>query len=273
MSQIFIVLLGSLRLIAISLVLLFGCIPTVVLGWIPVRFHGAKLSAWFVTLLTRLFNRIFSIRSTCTNPRRMARHRGLIVANHSSYLDVIALMNGSPARFMAAAEVRHMPVIGPMTAACETVYVDRKDKQSRLAARQAVTNALHGNPCPPIAIFPEGKLGPGDHLYPFHHGTFTPAIETGTAILPCAIRYNRPDVVTWYGGIRQESIVTAVWRLATHRGRISIELIPLQPITPVPGDDPASLAAGAQRQIEDALGFPPSTTTLEAESPVSPASN
>ena len=76
--------------------------------------------------------------------------------------------------------------------------------------------------------------------------------------LPCAVYYNRPDVTTWYGGLRNESLLHAAWRMMCHPGRIEIEIIPMQPVITRPGDSAAPLAEATQRQIEHALGFPPS---------------
>jgi hypothetical protein len=80
--------------------------------------------------------------------------------------------------------------------------------------------------------------------------------------LPCAIYYNRPDVTTWYGGLRHESLLHAAWRMMCYGGRIEIELIPIQPVITQPDDSAAQLAETTQRQIEHALGFPPSPTVL-----------
>jgi 1-acyl-sn-glycerol-3-phosphate acyltransferase len=261
-------LIGAVRITLVLLLVLGGAIGMLPLTLIPLRFEGARLSSWWITLLMRVFNRIFNIRFHCTNPGRMRWHHGLIFPNHSSYLDVIALCTTAPVRFLSAAEMRDKPVIGWMAGSVETVFVDRSSSQSRRAARRSISNVLQTNPHPPIVIFPEGKLDPGTSLYPFRHGAFELAVQNQVAFLPVALRYNRPDIVTWYGGLRHENMVTAVWRLARHRGRISVDVIPLEPVWPSAQDDAAILAAVAQRAVEQALGFAPSPTHLEA--PVMP---
>ena len=257
-------LIGAARVLIIVPLIVLGVVPVLLLGLVPARYRGARLSAWFTTLLTRAFNRVFNIRFRNTNPERFARHHGLIFPNHSSYLDIIALMNTAPVRFLAAREVKGQWLIGRFAAALETVFVDRSNSQSRRSARRSISEQLRRDPFPPIAIFPEGKLDPGDQLYAFRRGAFELAIQNEVPYLPCALRYNRPDVVTWYGGLRNESLVAAVWRLACHRGRITVELIPLDPVHPSRADDPTLLAAVAQRSIEQVLGFPPSPTDANA---------
>jgi hypothetical protein len=115
-----------------------------------------------------------------------------------------------------------------------------------------------------LQFFPKANWGPGDHLLPFRHGAFEMAIHNQTPYLPCAIRYDRPDLVTWYGGTRNETMVAALWRLVRHTGAIHVELIPLEPVQPAADADPVQLAAACQRQIEQALGFAPSPTTISS---------
>lgn len=255
-------LLGMFRLILTLFLIVLGVLPTVLLALLPFRYRGARLSAWFVTLLTRVFNRIYDIRFTCQNPARLCRHHGLVFANHTSYLDIIALLTVTPVRFLAAAEVKSQPLIGWFATAIESVYVDRRNKLSRRAARSSISAVLKSDPYPPIALFPEGRLGPGTSLMPFRHGAFELAVQNRIAFLPVAICYSRPDVVTWYGGSRNETMVGAVWRLATHRGRISVDVRPLEPLRPSAADDPAILAVVTQRAVEQALGMAPGPTNL-----------
>lgn len=255
---------GLTRLILVIALISLGMLPAVLLSLIPVRYRGARLGPWLTFFISHIFNRIFDIHSTCTNRDRIARHHGIVVANHSSYLDIISLLNAAPIRFLAATEVQRQPIIGWFAAAQETVFVNRGNRTSRGAARDSVSAALQSDPYPPIAIFAEGRLGPGDRLNPFRHGAFDLAVQNEVAFLPCAIRYNRPDIVTWHGGSRNESLPAAVWRLATHSGRIEVTLIPLEPMQPTRHDDPALLAVIAQRSIEQVLGFPPAPVTLDA---------
>lgn len=249
-------LVGVTRITAVLLLVLFGAILLMPLTIVPVRYRGARLSAWWMVLLVRGFNRIFNVRFHCTNPRLLRWHRGLLFPNHSSYLDVIAMLTTAPVRFLAAIEMRRRPVIGWMAEAVDCVFVDRTNRTSRRDARRSISSVLAGNPYPPVLIFPEGKLDPGVSLYPFRHGAFELAVQNEVPFVPVALRYNRPEITTWYGGLRNESMGAAVWRLAQHRGRITVDVIPLDPVWPTRHDSAALLAAVAQRAIEQTLGFP-----------------
>lgn len=254
-------LIGAIRVTLFTIVLLLGAVVVLIAALIPGRYLGARWSAWCCTFIARAFNRIFGVRVNCTDPARLVRHRGLIFPNHSSFLDPLALMTTSPVRWLAATEVQRRPVIGWIGNAIDTVYVDRTDKTSRRAARHSVSTALQTNPFPAIVIFPEGKLDPGVSLYPFRYGAFDMAVENEVAFLPVALQYNRPDITTWYGGLRNEHLYQAVWRLATHLGRISINVIPLDEVQPTKADSSTLLAATTQRAIEQALNFTPAPTS------------
>ncbi|HZI31470.1 MAG TPA: lysophospholipid acyltransferase family protein, partial [Candidatus Binatia bacterium] len=50
---------------------------------------------------------------------------GLLVSNHLSYLDILAIASTTPAVFVSKAEVRHWPLFGWFAAIAGTVFVDR----------------------------------------------------------------------------------------------------------------------------------------------------
>jgi 1-acyl-sn-glycerol-3-phosphate acyltransferase len=254
-------LMGMVRLVSITLVFVAALPIAVLLAFVPGRYHGARWAGWLLTLVARTFNRIFDLRFHCSDAPRLVRHHGLIFPNHSSYLDVVAMLTTSPVRWLAAIEVRNRPLIGQLAAAVDTVFVNRGSKGSRKEARDAVSRALRTSPYPPIVIFPEGKLDPGVSLYPFRHGAFELAIHNEVPFLPVALQYNRPEITTWFGGLRDEKLMSAIWRLACHRGRISVNVIVLDALHPTKADSPEMLAIVTQRVIEQALGFDPAPTS------------
>jgi 1-acyl-sn-glycerol-3-phosphate acyltransferase len=188
----------------------------------------------------------------------------LILPNHVSLLDTLALLSVTPVRFLGAAEILAYPVIGWIAASIGTVFVARTDRQSRQRARSDIVAALHADPYPPIVLFPEGRLGPGDRLYPFRYGAFALAVEHGVAYLPCALRYRPLAVARWHGAAGEE-LWPAAWRLACHTGPVLAEVMPLVQVLPEGDADPAQLAAGAQTAIAAALGIDP--TPLEPNGP------
>ncbi len=256
------VLLGTTRVGIIVLFILF-CAPFFLFAsLIPIRIGIASIPGWMSVYMARFFNWLFRIKLHCTDPEKMYEHQGIFAPNHSSYLDIVEILAIMPARFLAAIEVRRRPVIGWMTASVDTVYVDRSDTESRRNAVSSVAASYRNNPDPPIVIFPEGRLGFGEQLFPFKLGTFRIAQDNNIAFMPIAIRFHEPEVVVWMGG-KGETMTEAVWRLACYPGPVHVDVVPLDPVLPQPGDDPIDLAGSAQYEIEEVLGFPHIGNTYE----------
>jgi 1-acyl-sn-glycerol-3-phosphate acyltransferase len=240
-------LLGILRLsiafpaIALSsLFILFAAL-------IPIRIQNIRLAPWLCTLAARLAMLIFNIRFHCPEPQRLSAHTGFVFANHLTFFDILMMLQVLPMRFLSRMENRSWPFIGWVAIAIGTVFVDRSNKESRGAARDALVKA---EKYPPIVIYPEGRIGPPRGLQPFRFGAFEIAVECGAPFLPCAIVYDAPEVIAW----GDESFLDAFWRLARHPGPIRAQLIPLMPVQPRPTDDPKQLAAEAHRAVAAALG-------------------
>src|SRR5258708_4712546 len=71
----------------------------------------------------RHVGRIFQlqIQSSGTIPKR-----GLLISNHVSYVDIIALLSLAPAMFVAKSEVKSWPVMGLMAQLGGTLFIDRQ---------------------------------------------------------------------------------------------------------------------------------------------------
>ncbi len=128
----------------------------------------------------------------------------------------------------------------------------RDDRASRSGARHALARSYRMDKRPPIVLYPEGRLGPGDHIYPFRKGAFQVAIAEHIPILPCAVAYDPLETVIWRGG-QGETLMRSLWRMACFPGPIHIKLITFPTIYPKPEDDPARMAAQTEELITQAL--------------------
>ena len=252
MSRIFRPILGFYRLAAIILAILMGMLVILVATVLPIRIRRVRLAAWPVTLLARLFVVLFNIKIQVEDPWRLVRHHGFIFPNHCSALDIITVLYFVPARFLAAIEVRRRPLIGWIAQAIGTVFVVREDRASRNGARQALARSYRMDRRPPIVLYPEGRLGPGDHVYPFRKGGFQVAIEEHIPILPCAVVYDPLETIIWRGG-QGEALMTSLWRTACYPGPIRIKLITFPTLYPKATDDAALLASQTEALITETL--------------------
>ena len=252
MPRLFRPILGFYRLAVTLLVLLMGMLVILVTSIFPVRIRRVRLAAWVVTGMVRIFVALFNIKIETENPWRMVRHYGFIFPNHCSALDIITVCYFVPARFLAAIEVRRRPLIGWTAQAIGTVFVERENRASRAGARTALARSFRMDKRPPIVLYPEGRLGPGDHVYPFRKGSFQVAIEEHIPILPIAVVYDPLETVIWRGG-QGETLMASLWRMACFPGPIRIKLITFPTLYPKPGDDAARMASETEDQIAQAL--------------------
>ncbi|MCB0186101.1 MAG: 1-acyl-sn-glycerol-3-phosphate acyltransferase [Caldilineaceae bacterium] len=230
---------AAFRILLVALAIGIGALIVLLLSLLPIRVHGAKLATWPVVFMARAFMGLMGIRYHCPDPERIRNHQGLLFCNHTSFLDILMILYLTPARFLSTKGVRKLPVIGQLAVALDTVFVHRYNEAARAAARDEIVAQLRERTYPPLAIFPEGKIGPGHTVLPLRYGAFEIAKAEGISILPCAIVYDALDVVTWYE--RADSLIELAWQLGQQR-QISAKLIPLDLIYPQPGDDIPRLA-------------------------------
>ncbi|MEZ4462626.1 MAG: lysophospholipid acyltransferase family protein [bacterium] len=115
----------------------------------------------------------------------------LLVANHRSYVDIIALLASTPCCFLAKGDVADWPVLGKAAVRAGTVFVDRSAKDSRKAARDTMRGLLEDGHT--VVVFPEGTTYPGPGCADFKPGAFETALEAGVPVLPVAIEYPHPE--------------------------------------------------------------------------------
>ncbi len=117
------------------------------------------------------------------------RAGALLASNHRSYVDILALLAGTPCCFLAKDDVADWPVLGKAAVRVGTVFVERDQKDSRLAAREAIARLMDEGHT--VAVFPEGTTYRGPGCGEFRPGAFRTAAELGVPVLPVAIEYPR----------------------------------------------------------------------------------
>jgi len=112
----------------------------------------------------------------------------ILVANHQSWFDVLALAAHLPGayRFVAKKEIEKAPLFGPSIRRCGHIFIDREDRAKALETLALVRDALEKER-PTIIMFPEGTRSATGELLRFKKGAFVLGIQTGTEIVPAAI--------------------------------------------------------------------------------------
>lgn len=111
----------------------------------------------------------------------------LVVANHISWLDIIALGAQRPCVFVSKEEVGDWPVMGYLAKGIGTLFVRRGDaEQTAATAEQMIWRLRQGQR---LMLFPEGTTTTGDKVLRFHGRLFQPAALAGAGVQTVALRY------------------------------------------------------------------------------------
>jgi 1-acyl-sn-glycerol-3-phosphate acyltransferase len=124
---------------------------------------------------------------------RPSQKAGVVVANHSSWLDIFALNAGQQVCFVAKSEVASWPGIGVLARVTGTVFV-RRDK--RAAAEQIATFRERIATGHRLLFFPEGTSTDGKRVLDFKSTLFDaflrPDIKMDLLIQPVTVAYEAP---------------------------------------------------------------------------------
>lgn len=137
----------------------------------------------------RVLVRSWRLELAVDGMERIPRDRAcVIVANHQSYLDVIALFATMPLLpvFLAKRELERAPLFGRAMQLGGHVFVDRGKHDRAMESMERAGRQLR--PGKPLAIFPEGTRAKVAGVRPFKKGAFHLARSVAAPIVPIGIR-------------------------------------------------------------------------------------
>ncbi len=148
----------------------------------------------------------------------------VLVCNHASYLDGLALVASlpRPVAFVAKRELAESAFSRLFLHKIGARFVERFDRQRVLEDARTTAAALESGT--PLAYFPEGTLHRMPGLLPFQLGAFAAAVASNVAVVPVTIRGTRSMLRgdSWFA----------------RRGSIRIEILePLRPPSDAHGSD------------------------------------
>ncbi len=112
---------------------------------------------------------------------------GMIVANHISWLDNVAIHAAHFCRFIAKSDIKNWPLIGYLTDQTGMIFIERTSRRDAHRVVEAIAARLQVGDC--VAVFPEGTTGEGRELLPFHANMIQSAIDANSKVQTVAIRY------------------------------------------------------------------------------------
>jgi lyso-ornithine lipid O-acyltransferase len=164
------------------------------LSWLPWsgRHPVARLFAPWCRAFVRALG--VDLRLHQKNRKRLP-DRFILVANHPAAFEDI----GIPALFdvvsLAKLQVQDWFIVGRISKAAGTLYVDRDDPASRDKAIETMVDAVNAGQN--IALYPEGGCTGRRLFEKFKSGAFEVSIRTGVPILPVFLHYEAQDDFEW----------------------------------------------------------------------------
>lgn len=191
----------------------------------------------------------------------------LLVSNHVSWLDIIALHSVVPqARFVSKADVKDWPVVGALVTGAGTLYIERERKRDALRVVHQMAEVMGQGGT--VAVFPEGTTSDGRGVLPFHANLLQAAIATGCPVQLAVLRFADPvhPVSPAAEYVGDTTLAQSLWRIARARGlAVHVELFPPQ------GTEHADRRALAERlrtliadRLAQAQGLAPACAAADA---------
>lgn len=228
----------ALRLLLLAMALMFLLVPHLFYKLIrrpsPMVMAFLNVAGWISGLRIR------------TRGQRLRRNV-LFIANHTSWLDILALGGAARSAFVSKAEIRDAPLIGWLANQNHTLYVEREARRDIALQTQQLRGALSGEK--PITLFPEGTTGPGDQLLPFRPALMQAVVPApaGLSVQPVMLDYGEDAPrIAWTDG---EAGIANFRRILSRFKPIHLTIHYLAPLDLAAYPDRKALAEAARKAI------------------------
>ena len=172
--------------------------------------------------LCRLIGIRVHVLGSCTERRPV-----LIVANHSSWIDIVIISAAAPVVFVAKREVGTWPLIGQLAKLQRSVFVDRQRRHKTGEVNTEIAGRLLDGD--PVVLFGEGTSSDGNRVLPFRtaligaaHAALSAANVGHVSVQPLSVAYvgrqglplgrEERRKIAWYGGIELWPHLVAILR-------------------------------------------------------------
>jgi len=176
------------------------------------------------------------------------RPGSLLVANHVSWLDIVALLAIHPVALVAKHDIRRWPAIGLLARLSGSVFLDRTRPRLLPGTVGEVAATLRAGRS--IAVFPEGTTFCGAVRGRFRPAMFQAAVDAQAPVVPIAIRYDS----TAAAFVGDDTLWDSVRRVAALRS-LTITLVAAPALRPTTSTNRRSLARAAQSCVGVSSAF------------------
>ncbi|WP_394727257.1 lysophospholipid acyltransferase family protein [Altererythrobacter sp. GH1-8] len=203
----------------------------------------------FPMLFLRYTARVVGARVTIVGTP--LRRDVFFIANHLSWIDILATAGASGTAFVAKQELSEVPVIGWLCSLNRTVFVKREYRLGVAEQINALKEALQDNWS--VTVFPEGTVTDGQSLLPFKSSMLS-VLEPpppGVLVQPVMLDYGEnAEEIGWVG---EESGLHNAMRIMARKGTFRLVIHYLEPFSPEDYRGRKAIAAKAREEIEAAL--------------------
>ncbi|MCK9557363.1 MAG: lysophospholipid acyltransferase family protein [Candidatus Cloacimonetes bacterium] len=176
--------------------------------------HSAKRFQKALNIKVKLFNE--------ERLKEMKHSSYLLVANHSSYTDIIVLAALEELVFITSVEMGNNPFLGSITRMGGCLFTNRKNPMSLKEEIKIFSDTIAQGF--KVVLFPEGTSTNGKDIREFRRSLFQIALNENCPILPVCIKYTHldgeplnersRDTIAWYGDM---SFAPHFMKLIGHR--------------------------------------------------------
>jgi len=237
---------GWLRIVTRSLALLGLVIIFVPLHYIYRVFaYGSPFPMLFLRYAARVSGARVKVEGT------HLKRDVFYVANHISWIDILALAGASGTAFVAKAELAKAPVVGWLASLNRTVFVKREHRLGVQGQIDALKEALADNWS--VTVFPEGTTTDGQSLLPFKTSMLSVLEPPPPGVLVQPVLLDYGPVAEWIGWIGEESGLNNAKRVLAQRGSFELRVRFLEPFSPEDFRGRKAISKEARERIEEAL--------------------
>jgi len=182
------------------------------LSWLP----RALLKGFYFPLF-RFWSRAF-VRALGVDLRvhqkniRPLPEQYILIANHPTAFEDIGIPAVFPVHSLAKIEVRDWWLVGRISMAAGSLYVERESKQSRNEVATQIDRELAAGKN--IALYPEGGCKGRRIFESFRYGAFDISLRSGVPILPVFLHYESQDDFEWRD---PQTLLHKIWHMSTSR--------------------------------------------------------
>ncbi|MEO1490734.1 MAG: lysophospholipid acyltransferase family protein [Pseudomonadota bacterium] len=186
---------------------------------------------------------------------------GALVANHSSWLDILALRSVNLVYFVSKDDVARWPGVGFIARITGTVFIKRKRTEAKRQEAVLRERIAHNQL---LCFFPEGTSSDGLRVLPFKSSLFSVFYDdtapTGIAVQPVSVKYTpspKSDLPeNFYGWWGTMSFEGHIWDVVARSWGGTVDIVYHPPVLASAHPDRKTLAdhcqslvAGGMRQI------------------------